>query len=124
MKFSPGDPVWAWTAGWPEINLTCGEHAAVVICACHGSDECDHFFYPGYLIDVPGVPCPAPNKIWCCNERQLRPRRDDYQQREGLGSMDKIYDKLSPEERSKILGDILTENACMTIQPAYRLPRR
>jgi hypothetical protein len=92
MKFSPGDPVWAWTCGLPEWNIRPGEHAAVVLSICTGvTGECEHSRpFPGYEIDVLGTPCIAPGKTWCASPEYLRPRRDDYQQHEPLGSMNKI----------------------------------
>jgi hypothetical protein len=92
VKFAAGDPIWA------RIELNAREFRGVVIkyqpvlsqlsLSCHGEI---------YSVDVPGIPLP-PGFIEqafcvCC----LRPRRDDYQQREGLGSRANLVTPLADD---------------------------
>lgn len=89
-KFKPGDPVWAQT--WPKGK----EVAAVVVSIIAEKCSLGHWVY--YLKDdlQSGEGC----------EPYLRPRQDDYQQREPLGhkaDLDKpLYDPAwSPVETVK-----------------------
>lgn len=79
--YNPGDPVWARASRL----LPVGEHAAVVI------ERLDHFLSGccggvGYTLDVLNYPCSVPGKHWWACLCRLRPRRDDYQQHEPLGT--------------------------------------
>lgn len=83
-KFKVGDPVWAndFRNVFKVIN---GERAAVVTGIVPRRTGhcrvCNRI--SGYLLDIlphSGIACE------CC----LRPRRDDYQQHEELGSMDQV----------------------------------
>lgn len=84
MKFSPGDPVWArQEKNMP--TLPAGEHAGTVIARPLN-------WYSRYEVDLLYH---KPKFSWFgFLESELRPRRDDYQQHEGLGSMDKITEPL------------------------------
>lgn len=83
-KFNPGDPVWArvvmmdrppslpnaiWTGAPP------GEYAAVIV---------TEVYRETYMIDCISLNRPGYDML--CGSHYLRPRRDDYQQHEGLGS--------------------------------------
>lgn len=96
-KFNPGDPVWAQgRCTISKCPIPPGENAAVITrvfnapCPCitckgheaYGLDIC-----PGYMVCV------------CV----LRPRRDDYQQHEGLGSRDQLDDILYHEDNVPVL---------------------
>lgn len=72
-KFKPGDPVWVRSNG---SRAAPGEYAGVVT----GVEE--HGYYH---VDIPACRHPLGCE-WTSHERFLRPRRDDYQQREPLGS--------------------------------------
>lgn len=94
MKFKPGDPVWVRTRGIPEA--TAGEYPAVILGVSTSRG------LPWYRIDVITVR----GRIWIANERNLRPRRDDYQQHEGLGSRD---DLLKPLDETVTIVEIVNE---------------
>lgn len=100
MKFSPGDPVWAYTQG--NLYARAGEHAAVVISSCPGDFMCPHSSESGYIIDILKIPCPISGKQWCSSEPFLRPRRDDYQQLEETISRDELNRVL---EQAKVHGN-------------------
>lgn len=95
MKFSPGDLVWIRTYAKMEKRIPPGEHAAIVVRLYFTGEDGQY-----YLIDVPSFPArqyepSALTDMWVANERYLRPRRDDYQQHEGLGSRDKLIEPLN-----------------------------
>lgn len=101
-KFKPGDPVWARVIDCNLDLIPIGEHAAIV----SGEDFPRHIRPLGngliYGVDIP------PWGLCVIREEFLRPRRDDYQQHEGLGARDQLNKPIfDPHERSKILGDIL-----------------
>lgn len=83
-KFSPGDPVWVHQiAGLPSSVLyPPGEHATTIIRLVTDRqpwwNPADH-----YEIDLPR---PADCRRVVAPEWALRPRRDDYQQHEPLGT--------------------------------------
>lgn len=79
MKYSPGDPVWA------KHDSYTVELAAVIIRFVKRCGA-DHDMYE---VDS------AKESIGYCCEPYLRPRRDDYQQHEGLGSRDKLTEPVS-----------------------------
>lgn len=92
MKFNPGDPVWANSKG---TVMPAGEHAGVVT---------EMVYCPNYGEDVTSVCIPAfPTEsglgrlFYTVN---VRPRRDDYQQHEDLGSMDDITKPIDLTEAS------------------------
>lgn len=78
-KFSPGDPVWVRSIGY--VNPP-GEYPGTILLSrflCY-ADE--------YRVEIPTT---GPNnRGWIVEEAYLRSRRDDYQQHEGLGSMNRI----------------------------------
>lgn len=82
MKYNPGDPVWAFSDG---SRFPAGEYAGIVI----GPTEGGEVLLADYRIDIPSLP-PPKGDGWLLCQNRLRPRRDDYQQHEPLGSMDKI----------------------------------
>lgn len=103
MKFSPGDPVWAYSDGSFRLAPQ-GEYPAIVK-SYYGYFECtDDTWQHFYLIEVPTV---STERAFEIDETSLRPRRDDYQQHEGLGSLDKITEPLDLNERE--LEVIMTE---------------
>lgn len=85
MKFKAGDPVWVRVL-IPHNGIAVGEYAAVVIGLGPGRGS-------DYYVDVFGVPPPWYGSYWEAREPYMRPRRDDYQQDEGLSSREEI-DKL------------------------------
>lgn len=87
MKFNPGDPVWVmfWR---PDLSIT-GEKPGVVVSVAYA--WCGR---PHWQVDMPFTGDARPGTIWTCDEKDMRPRRDDYQQHEGLGSMTKIRQPL------------------------------
>lgn len=102
MKFSIGDPVWARSDGQV---LTAGEYAGIVI---------DQYHLPNtYLVDIPTAParkfCPAPRDEWPCHESTLRPRRDDYQQHEGLGRREDLTTPVAPDLCEESLAEAIEE---------------
>lgn len=80
MKFNPNDPVWVKSLGArvPDC-IPAGEHAGVVV-AWYESFQ-TIYGIPGYIV----ILCQDYARI-ACAEHRLRPRRDDYQQHEPLGS--------------------------------------
>lgn len=95
-KFKPGDPVWAQSNG-KEVP------AIVDRLQLYTCDGCKGFRYD--IIEHLGL-------VGAC-EIYLRPRRDDYQQHEPRGSREKLTDKLSPEERSKVMGEMLQDSGLL-----------
>lgn len=88
MKFSPGDPVWVKSQGQ---QIPAGEHAGIIDGPCK-------FKYPGYYrVDIPQFPSPHPSwgTLWSVREAHLRPRRDDYQQKEGRITREKLFSSLN-----------------------------
>ena len=84
MKFYPGDPVWLRAVGADKSNevlLPDGEHAAVVekYCEACTMENLLIAFEPMYHVAV----MPTNYRV-SATEGCLRPRRDDYQQHEGL----------------------------------------
>ena len=104
-KFKAGDLVWAWSDG---TSASPGEHAAQIIqpldSLCPG--HADHH----YRVDVFDTISLFGGWIIC--ESFLRPRRDDYQQREPLGSR-KDLDKPLAEEFD-------TETAVFIVRETYK----
>lgn len=86
-KFSPGDPVWVREDGSGNY-LSPGEYPAIVICR---SNRLSSKGYPLYQIDLPSIKLPAWAAAAHTPENMMRPRRDDYQQQEKLGSMDEVF---------------------------------
>jgi hypothetical protein len=90
-KFKAGDPVWV------KHNETRREYPAFIIqflniiCPGHGA-----WFYELSIEGFPGR--------WDCCEPWLRPRRDDYQQHEPLGSR---ADLTKPIMTDKVFGEIV-----------------
>lgn len=82
MKFKINDPVWAQSNG---TNFPPGEMAATILAVV--TDKTDKAYGGDYRIDLQLHPLPRNGKGWLVFERRLRPRRDDYQQHEPLGSM-------------------------------------
>ena len=88
MRFKAGDPVWAkvQSSSLPicaaNMGVPVGEHAAVI-------DACIPKWGGCYIITILAYPCPDPTG-WMAYDQNLRPRRDDYQQHEGLSSREKI----------------------------------
>lgn len=91
-KFSPGDLVWA-RAARTAMGVQRGEYAGIIHKLCdqtcgwskqHGNGHTQPYW------QVFDIPIPTGKNIACVAERFLRPRRDDYQQREDLGSLEVI----------------------------------
>ena len=92
MKFKPGDLVWVRSSGPPRDGLPVGEYPGQVSTIYQGPLQ-SLVNCPIYIVNVP-------EKLpWVCAETVLRPRRDDYQQHESLGSMDKI---LEPWDEARV----------------------
>jgi hypothetical protein len=95
MKFKPGDLVWALVkplsdAAWHGVPP--GEIPGVITGVYTAPDE-------AYSVDLPGYIAPSHFRAgWWGFHYQFRPRRDDYQQHEGLGSMDEIRKLLTHHE--------------------------
>lgn len=100
-KYKSGDPVWARQTDEPSrlpglitvSFLSMGEHPAVVI------DYWKDGMYYIELLDVSMLPY---HRL-VTGENYLRPRRDDYQQLEGLGSMNSI------DQTTEIIDKVLEE---------------
>lgn len=84
-QFKPGDPVWARSDGG---SAPVGEHPATVV----GSSgyTCQRHLTTEYYVLVNDYPSPAPSHEWRICGTHLRPRRDDYQQHERLGSWSEV----------------------------------
>lgn len=90
MKYKAGDPVWALRrAHYVNHHVPSGEHPGIVEGPYNG--------YLGearewYEVFIPAYPCPLSEggPTWAICETVLRPRRDDYQQHEGLGSRENL----------------------------------
>lgn len=95
MKFKPGDLVWVHV----EPNSPCyqrkilglGEYQGVVIRYAWEHPK----WGTVWDVEIAGE-----SGEWESDAAHMRPRRDDYQQHEGLGSMDKINQPLDLTERS------------------------
>lgn len=91
MKFNPGDPVWARLVEGPlPAHIASGtpykgEHPATVV-RPNGA-HC-------YKIDCLDLAPIKPYTGWIIHEKNLRPRRDDYQQHEARTTMRDIRDSL------------------------------
>lgn len=87
-KFKPGDPVWARRsveATCPSVrDIAPGEYAGIVV---ETLDIFSVYGWPVYKVDVLDF---RRFGLADCDERFLRLRRDDYQQHEGLGSIDSL----------------------------------
>lgn len=87
-KYNPGDPVWVRSLGQ---RLPAGEHAAEIIDHC-AARYCN--YEDCYTLEVYNYPCIIPvleiPGHWHVGSMYIRPRRDDYQQKEPLGSMSSI----------------------------------
>ena len=104
-KFSPGDPVWARCDG---VRFPLGEYAAVVIESSPAAQFLTEFTKKQfYTVDIQNCPPPPGRFGWTISEGFLRPRRDDYQQHEGLGSRDKLTNPLADEVVAKELLDAI-----------------
>lgn len=80
-KFKAGDPVWARSEG---DNAPSGEYKGIILYQEKGSLCFLHNRFE-YRVEIEGVPSPE-TRPWLICECYLRPRRDDYQQHEPLGS--------------------------------------
>jgi hypothetical protein len=103
VKFKPGDLVWIKVNSHSYAHVIrqvpVGEIAGVVEQLDPPEDYwCNMAGYSG---------------SWCCDDKILRPRRDDYQQHEGLGSMDKI-------NRPPDLNEAAIEEMCDFIRSAQK----
>lgn len=83
-KFSPGDPVWVHQIAGIESSAIFppGEHATTILALVHDPAPW-WLLIQHYEIDLPH---PANVRRVVAPEFALRPRRDDYQQHEPLGS--------------------------------------
>jgi hypothetical protein len=75
------------------------------------------FYRADYLVEIINYPPPPCDRYWAAHELALRPRRDDYQQHEGLGSMDKI-------NRPPDLNEAAIEEMCDFIRSAQKAHER
>jgi hypothetical protein len=73
--------------------MPCGEITGAVV-AFEYDDPKYGLIYCVSLLDWPGQ--------WESDEKNLRPRRDDYQQYEGLGSRDKLTEPLGDDPLPKV----------------------
>lgn len=103
-KFKPGDSVWIRQP--PEATqslnyLPVGEHPTVV----KGLVEDPLCYWPDvqhYVLDM--QPPPGRRRV-VAPEFALRPRRDDYQQHEGLGTREQLDDIIHHEDNVPVLED-------------------
>jgi hypothetical protein len=97
VKFNPNAAVWAKvipiSGAHRRAGIPCGEVPAVIKAFAYNDPKYD-IIYDVALLDWPDA--------WEWDEKNLRPRRDDYQQHEGLGSMDKIGQPLTWAEALRI----------------------
>lgn len=98
-KFKAGDPVWVLSVS---TERPTGEYAGVIIavtdklCTAHDAIL--------YGVEIPFCPHPTGIAGWAVCEPYLRPRRDDYQQHEPLGSKKDLDKILSEDGRISIAG--------------------
>lgn len=87
-KFSPGDPVWLRAInipGYQPNHIAPGEYSAV-ISPCTAPYWVEPYGVgPIYVLDVQAF------DLCIAREEFIRPRRDDYQQHEKLGSMNEVF---------------------------------
>jgi len=91
MKYKAGDPVWARRNNYRPGQPPPGEYPAIVIGLWKETAK-----GPVYQLDSLGLLVVPPRTVVTCRKDFLRPRRDDYQQREGLGSRDQLTNPLAP----------------------------
>jgi hypothetical protein len=95
MKFKVGDPVWAGSASpgstATDLGVPIKELPAVVLGAYEINDRGQ-----SYYINLIGYQPPRAQG-WTWRENNLRPRRDDYQQHEGLGARDQFTKPLADD---------------------------
>lgn len=102
--FKPGDPVWVKSLG-PAMHdeIPAGEHAGVVEKYCDAFMRI--FFIPGYEVEL----CEHRPSHICAAEHRLRPRRDDYQQHEPLGSRSKLTEPKAPDLTEQAVEELCEE---------------